>query len=114
MEDLGERQLVADEKAAGMVAEPAGLPVIPPLHSKVRILGCPGQGQADRLALEMLGQLLDPARWEIEIVSTEILSAEIVALAGEKAPAVVCIGALPPGGLAHTRFLCKRLRARLP
>jgi hypothetical protein len=44
----------------------------------------------------------------------EMLSAELVALAGEKEPAVVCIGALPPGGLAHTRYLCKRLRARLP
>ena len=43
-----------------------------------------------------------------------MLSAELVALAGEKEPAVVCIGALPPGGLAHTRYLCKRLRARLP
>ena len=67
-----------------------------------------------RLALEMLRQLLDPARWEVEVLSLEMLSAELVALAGEKEPAVVCIGALPPGGLAHTRYLCKRLRARLP
>jgi len=37
-----------------------------------------------------------------------------VALVGEKEPAVVCIGALPPGGLAHTRYLCKRLRTQLP
>jgi hypothetical protein len=30
-------------------------------------------------------------------------------------PAVVCIGALPSGGLAsHTRHLCKRLRTRFP
>ncbi|HEV3446788.1 MAG TPA: hypothetical protein VG099_19265, partial [Gemmataceae bacterium] len=36
------------------------------------------------------------------------------ALAGEKEPPVVCIAALPPGGLAHSRYLCKRLRARLP
>jgi hypothetical protein len=43
-----------------------------------------------------------------------MLSAEMVTLAGEKEPAVVCIGAMPPGGLAHTRYLCKRLRARLP
>ena len=43
-----------------------------------------------------------------------MLSAESVARAGDKEPAVVCIGALPPGGLAHTRYLCKRSRARLP
>ena len=62
----------------------------------------------------MLRQLLDPTRWEVEVLSLDLLSAELVALAGEKAPAVVCLGALPPGGLAHTRYLCKRLRARLP
>jgi len=32
----------------------------------------------------------------------------------DQAPALVCIGALPPGGLAHTRYLCKKLRARFP
>ena len=36
------------------------------------------------------------------------------ALAGIKGPAVVCNGVLRPGGRAHTRYLCKRLRARLP
>jgi hypothetical protein len=50
----------------------------------------------------------------VEVLSLEMLSAELVALAGEKEPAVVCIAAVPPGGLAHTRYLCKRLRARLP
>jgi hypothetical protein len=50
----------------------------------------------------------------MELLSLEILSAEAVARAGEKAPSVICIGALPPGGLAHTCYLCKRLRARLP
>jgi hypothetical protein len=62
----------------------------------------------------MLRQLLDPSLWEVELISLEMLSGEQVALAGEKAPAILCIGALPPGGLAHTRYLCKRLRARLP
>jgi hypothetical protein len=27
---------------------------------------------------------------------------------------IVCIAALPPGGLTHARYLCKRLRARFP
>jgi hypothetical protein len=27
---------------------------------------------------------------------------------------MICIAALPPGGLAQTRYLCKRLRARFP
>ncbi len=127
MEDLGERQLVAAEKAAdradradradadaaGAAAAQAPMPALP-TAAKVRILGCPGHDEADRLALEMLRQVLDPTCWDVEILSTEMLSAELVELAGQKAPAVVCISALPPGGLAHTRFLCKRLRIRLP
>jgi len=110
VEDLGERQATA----AGKAATPAEEGIEAPAPRKVRVLGCPGQDEADRLALEMLRQLLDPARWEVEVLSLQMLSAELVALAGEKEPAVVCIGALPPGGLAHTRYLCKRLRTRLP
>src|SRR6185437_8202274 len=104
VEDLGERRTAAPAEEK---------PKAPP-SDKVRILGCPGHDEADALALEMLRQLLDPARWEMEVLSIDMLSAESVARAGDKEPAVVCIGALPPGGLAHTRFLCKRLRLRLP
>jgi predicted PurR-regulated permease PerM len=110
VEDLGERQAAAAGKASALAEKQSEAPA----RRKVRILGCPGHDEADALALEMLRQLLDPARWEVEVLSIEMLSAELVALAGDKEPAVVCIGALPPGGLAHTRYLCKRLRARLP
>jgi len=29
-------------------------------------------------------------------------------------PAVVVIGSVPPGGVSHVRYLCKRLRPRFP
>jgi predicted PurR-regulated permease PerM len=106
MEDVGERQAASGTPTAEEVEGVA--------PCKVRLLGCPGRDTADVLALDMLRQLLDPTRWEVEVLSLDLLSAELVAVIGEKAPAVVCLGALPPGGLAHTRYLCKRLRARLP
>jgi hypothetical protein len=106
VEDLGERLAAA----AGLPEGQAGAPS----HARVRILGCPAHDDADALALEMLRQLLDPARWDMEVLSTEMLSAELVGAAGGQVPAVVCIGALPPGGLARTRYLCKRLRTSLP
>ena len=82
---------------------------------KVRIIGCPARDEADALALVMLQQLLDPARWELEIASSHLLVSEALFLVETQAPAMVCIGALPSGGLAaHTRYLCKRLRARFP
>jgi predicted PurR-regulated permease PerM len=103
IEELDERQ--TDREAEGPAA-PAG--------PKVSILGCPARDEEDRLALEMLQQLLDPARWELEIVGGETLTSELLIRAANEKPAVICIGAIPPGGLAHTRYLCKRLRQRLP
>jgi predicted PurR-regulated permease PerM len=79
----------------------------------VRILGCPARGAQDLLALEMLCQVLDPMRWKMDITPVEALTAEVVARVVKEAPAVVCIGSLPPGGLAHTRYICKRLRTRV-
>jgi predicted PurR-regulated permease PerM len=86
-------------------------PVILP---KVHILGCSAQDEADELALLMFRQLLDSTRYEVEIISDAMLTAEVVARIGEKSPAMICIAAVPPGGLAQTRYLCKRLRARFP
>jgi predicted PurR-regulated permease PerM len=81
---------------------------------KVHILGCSAQDEADELALLMFRQLLDSSRYEVEIISDATLTAEVVARIGEKSPTMICIAALPPGGLAQTRYLCKRLRARFP
>jgi predicted PurR-regulated permease PerM len=89
----------------------ANSPVILP---KLSILGCPAQDETDELALLMFRQLLDCTRFEVEIMSDPMLTAEVVARIGEKSPAIICIAAVQPGGLAQTRYLCKRLRARFP
>ncbi len=81
---------------------------------KVRILGCPARDEADELALLMFRQLLDSKRYEMELITAAALKSEVVSQVGEKNPALICIGALPPGGLAQTRYLCKRLRALFP
>ena len=81
---------------------------------KVRILACPAHCEADRLALVMLHRLLNPAKWEVEILPVGTLASELIAHAAEHRPGLVCIGAVPPGGLARTHYLCKRLRARFP
>jgi predicted PurR-regulated permease PerM len=81
---------------------------------RMRILGCPARDEADELALHMFGQLLHPTRYEVEVVSDAVLASEVVALIGEKSPALIVIATLSPGGLAQTRYLCKRLRVRFP
>lgn len=81
----------------------------------VRVLAIPVRDEADALGLLMLEHLLDPAHWTVEPTSPHLLASEVIALAEETRPDVVCLGALPASGLAaHTRYLCKRLRARCP
>jgi predicted PurR-regulated permease PerM len=111
LEDLGERREVVTQAEEAIRAEDRGNASAP---IPLRVLACPARDEADRLALEMLRQLLDPAKWVVEIAAVETLTADLVAQVAEQEPALVCIGALPPGGLAHTRYLCKKLRARFP
>jgi hypothetical protein len=121
IEDLGEHQASmlpaekVDASGNGRGQDKSENPdtdrAIPP---KVMVLTCPARDEADRLALEMLRQLLDPIRWQVEIAPVETLAAELLAMVETKMPAVICIGSLPPGGLAHTRYLCKRLSTRFP
>ena len=58
--------------------------------------------------------MLDPGRFEIEVTRAGLLAAEVLSLVEQSTPTLVCIGLVPPGGFAQTRYLCKRLRARFP
>jgi predicted PurR-regulated permease PerM len=109
VEDLGERPMMTSlaNGADNQKERAIDLP-------KASIFGYPAREKGDQIALEMLQRLLDPDKWDMEVASVDLLSSEMVALAAEKKPAIICIGSLPPGGLAHTRYLCKRLRSQLP
>ena len=66
LEDLGERQNIVTQSEETIYTEERSHAVPPiPLH----VLACPARDQADRLALEMLRQVLDPATWVVEIAS---------------------------------------------
>jgi predicted PurR-regulated permease PerM len=112
VEDLGDREVTGDD--AGKESGEDEAIGQGDRRGPVRILGCPAHDEADHAALEMLENLLDPARWSLELVTPDTLTAELLEMVAEKNPALVCIAAIPPGGLAHTRYLCKRLRARFP
>ena len=90
------------------------LSVSDPGDTPVRILGCPARDEADAVALEMVRHLLDPARYRIEVSGTGMLTAEVVARVDLDRPALLCIGAVAPGGLSQARHLCKRLRSQYP
>jgi hypothetical protein len=113
VEDLGVRR----SQAATLPVDPttplvgeARVATSPP----VRILGCPARDTVDELALQMFRQLLDPTRLALEIVSPEVLTAEVLSVVEQQGVGLICIAALPPGASAPTRYLCKRLRIRFP
>jgi predicted PurR-regulated permease PerM len=87
---------------------------VEPTRQKILVLGCPTCDEADELALKMLRRLLDHDGYQTTVLSGQKdRSDNQFADLGEK-PAVICVGALPPGGLAQARYLCKRLRASFP
>src|SRR5262249_20700355 len=62
----------------------------------------------------LLLRVSDHRQFHFEVMSAKQLVAEVVELAERGQHALICIVALPNGGLAHTRHLCQRLRQRWP
>jgi predicted PurR-regulated permease PerM len=129
-----DRERVSDEAARAIVratadittdldvAEPDGAePGVPAPERadvdpalRVEVLGCPVRDEIDGVALEMLRHLLGPTRSTLTVMSAGLLSAEIVEAVRSRHVSAVCVGSVTPGGLARTRYLCKRLRAQFP
>ena len=79
-----------------------------------RVFGAASRGAADAVGLLMLRDLLAPARVALTVASPELLSAEVVDAVQGHGGDIVVMSALPPGGVAQARYLCKRLRAGTP
>jgi len=102
----------ADDLAAahGWPAEDSAGASDRPAH----VLGCSSEDAIDEAALHLLAGALDERHWQVDVTPANQLSAELVARIEKAEPDVLCIVAVPPGGLAHARYLCKRLRQRFP
>lgn len=82
---------------------------------RTRVLACPARDEADETALRLLGLMLGATQPETHVVASHhLLVSEVLALIAREPPDVVCIGALPPGGLASVRYLIRRLHAQFP
>ena len=81
---------------------------------KLRVTGCPASDHSDEVALQMLRQVLDTKSYEVALCSTASLATEVAEQVSATEAQVVCIANVPPGGIAQTRLLCVRLRARAP
>ncbi|MEO5630033.1 MAG: hypothetical protein ABIQ62_09740, partial [Thermomonas sp.] len=93
----GHRQVVRSEATVGV--------------ERMSVLGIPSRDELDEVALAMLGKLVDIGRVEWTSAGSDSLSSEVVAKVKAHPYKVIVLMALPPGGLAHVRYLCRRLRA---
>jgi hypothetical protein len=79
-----------------------------------RILGVSARTITDEAIWDMLAQLFDPHRVEVQSVGSAFLSSETAPVPHDAPPDLVCVISIPPGGLAQARYICRRLRAKLP
>ena len=108
LEDLTEKRGESAENAAPPPAQ-AEAPT-----GQVLILGFPAKDEVDELALWMLEQVLADPRVRFEAMGSKTVTAEMVQRVVDEQPTVVVIAAVPPIGLAQTRYLCKRLLSKVP
>jgi predicted PurR-regulated permease PerM len=81
---------------------------------QVLLLGAPGRDPLDAVVLELARVLLRDEPLTLEVLSTDLMSGEVLAAAERKMPAAVIVPSIPPAGLTPARQLCLRLHARLP
>ena len=118
IQDRGERQqeMQAKERPAADAPEADGdsSRVDWTDSSRLCILCLPARNEADEIAALMLAQVLETRGCLVQAVSVTSLAGEMVDLVEQCKADVVCISATPPAAVMHARYLCKRLRGRLP
>lgn len=113
-----ERQVIAStgelvRDAAADLRRRGGRAARHPEHRE-RIAGYAVEGDADALALEMLGVLLQGEPIRIELAPARLLPSELITFLEQGEYRLVCIADLPPSGTSKTRYLVRKLRAALP
>lgn len=92
----------------------AGEPPAEPDRPGFKLICLPSRDAADELTARMFAQLLNRQGIPAESVSVKSLAGEMVERVAQSERAAVCIAAVPPKALAHTRYLCKRLKQQFP
>jgi predicted PurR-regulated permease PerM len=78
------------------------------------VLCLPARTEADEITALMLAQVLETNGCVVQAISVTSLAGEMVDLVDQHTADVVCVSATPPAAVMHARYLCKRLRERLP
>jgi predicted PurR-regulated permease PerM len=119
LDDATQRRIAADaaelldlQRAA--TAQPQAGDPGRPADARRCVLAVPARDAIDELGVTMLGKVVDRVRIDWRDASSQALVSDVLAqLAGAQVDAVVLVS-LPPGGLAHVRYLCKRIETAHP
>lgn len=82
--------------------------------SRLSILCVPARTEADEITTMMLTQVLESIGCDVNTLSLTSLADEMIERVDQKTVDVVCVSATRPAAVMHARYLCRRLRARLP
>jgi predicted PurR-regulated permease PerM len=108
----GSREVI--EQLGRAASETRSVDALADAPEPVRLLAVPARDATDEAGTAMLKELIDPRRFRWIGARSAHMASDVVDLVDSERPGILCIGAIPPGGLAQTRYLCKRLRARHP
>jgi len=93
----------------------AAKPGLNPAQSAMpKLLAVPARDGTDEIGIAMLGELVAPLSWTWQAAAAHHMASDVLELIAAEQPDLLCIGSVPPGGLAHTKYLCKRVRLRFP
>ena len=113
-------------KGAPATALPAGATGAPPTGAGtverpmlptgcvVNIVLLPAHDDADEIAALMLSHLLELRGFCSFPVAVARLASEMVEAVEKRQAHVVCVSAMPPAAVTHSRYLCKRLHGKFP
>jgi len=80
----------------------------------VNIVILPAHDEADEIVGLMLTQVLEFNNYCATAVSQSALAGEMLEMVQTKNAHAVCVSALPPSAVTHSRYLCKRLHQKFP
>jgi predicted PurR-regulated permease PerM len=82
--------------------------------ARTSVLVIPARDASDELIADIFASLVDPNRFDIYKTSSSVMVSEILALIETQPPHVLVILSIPPGGIAHIRYVCKRIISHYP
>ena len=98
---------VRDDGAGGEAGSPART-------TALRVLACPARDDVDAAALRLLASRVRADGVRVERADPGTLTAEVLERVATTEPGVVVVASVAEPGLAHARYMLKRLHTRFP